>query len=102
LIPVVEGQNHWNDKQRVIQTHPPGTVSDAERGLADQARDAASLHGTQDVASPFRENASRIEVPLVAKGGEHRFLTAHRRLDGARVEHITLKDRQSRMDDLKL
>ena len=60
-----------------------------------------SLHGAQNGSGPFRENASWMEVLLVPEGGKHRFLTAHRCLDGTLVEHITLNDRQLRMVDLK-
>src|SRR6266850_2019107 len=89
LVPEVQGQNHRNNKECVAQTHAPGTVSDAERGFADHAWDTVSLHGAQDVSRPVRKNASWIEIPLVAKGGQHRFLTAHRCLHGTLVEHIT-------------
>ncbi len=101
LVPEVQGQNHWNDKERVVETHASGTVSDTEGRLADQAWDTVNPHGAQDVSSPIRKNASWIEIPLVAKGGQHRFLTAHSYLYGTLVEHITLNHRQLRMVDLK-
>src|SRR5258708_31380389 len=72
LVPEIEGQYHWDDKKREVQTHAPGTVSDTERSLADEALSPVSLHGAQDVSSSFRQNTSWIEEPLVAHGGKDR------------------------------
>jgi dipeptidyl aminopeptidase/acylaminoacyl peptidase len=100
LVPEIEGQNHGNREERVVQAHTPGAVSDAERSLADEPRDSVNLHGAQDVPGSLRQDASWREVPLVAEGGKHRLLAAHRPLDGTRVEHVAMDDGQVRMRGL--
>jgi len=65
---------------RLIYQQTPRTVSRAKRDFPNQAWDAVILHGTQDVAGPFPENARWIEVPLMAKGGQRVMLLVPARL----------------------
>src|SRR5207302_2298522 len=102
LVPEVEGQDNRDDEEGVEKAQTSGTVSDAERGLANQSRDTLSFHCPQDISRPFGLNMSWIEEPLVAEGGNYSVLAAHRRFDGSIVEHITLNDLQLRMVELKL
>ena len=101
LVPEVEGQDHGDDEERVVEPHAAGAVSDAERGLADEAPCPVSLHRPQDVSRPLRENAGREEVLPVAERAEHRLLAPHGFLDGGRVEHVALDDGQPRVRDRK-
>src|SRR5439155_13689689 len=79
-----------------------GAVPDAERGLADEARNPLSLHRAQQVTSALRKDARRTEVPLMAQSGNDRILPAHRSLHRSVVEHISLKDLQALMRHPKL
>ena len=81
LIPEVELQNDGDDKEGVVETHASGTVPDAEGGLADEAPDVVSFHGVQQVPRSLRQSTSWTKELFVPERGDHRILTAHRRVD---------------------
>ena len=65
LVPEVQRQDDGADKKRVVESHLPPGIGDAEGSLADEPADAVALHGADQIAGTLRENASGTEPLFV-------------------------------------
>src|SRR5687768_6777856 len=67
LVPKIERQHQGEHKKRARYPHPENAVPEAERRLADQARDAARLHRPEYIAHALRLNSRRTIETSVAE-----------------------------------